>query len=317
MEADKNTPKLTEKLQNMVNSELTMSVFRFVKGTAVFSAAATLGLGGALLVGAALLGLSFYRNRIITKNFKKELLAQYRPEIAHELGKSEESLTTSDVDIAAKIMGGGNNTVAQALIAVNRNEHTADWVSGVNAVVVTAVAITVPALLPIKIAAWIGTAVIGGFLSNAVSSMTEEVVHKMTGQWENTRINNTIRGITQALKIGTVSPEMVLNVAVEARPGIAQAIKARYKKPYKDLPFVEKSEAVEHLRDVFPAQAWADAFNANKASPNQLATAVFTNARPSVESADFIDAQTLELSSSSFAKRVTNERAHTATHLIH
>ncbi len=264
-------PSFGEKFRRMLDNELTGNLWRFLKGSALVSAATTFGAAGAVVAGVVLLGISAYRNHVITRNIKHDLLKHYKSEIASIVGKDEGRLTIVDLEQAAEQMNGGHNVLSESLRSVEHNQKIANRASIVGAFVTTAAAAALPVLVPLQYVNWFGAAVVGGLVSNAFYFVADEVVQKTGGAFKQYRANNSIKMLHQQSKAAMVSPEQVMQVFVEAQPQLAEQIQDYYQRPYGDLSFKDKREVALRYRDIVPTKEWAEEINSGRKSANALA----------------------------------------------
>ncbi len=265
------TPTFGEKFRRVIDSELTGQVWRFFKGTALFSAMPAFGLGGLVLVGAALIGLSVYRNHLIATNHRRDLLKQYKSDVAAAVGKEASEVTLDDLSLAAQQINGGHNAIQDTLDKLKHNYRINITTSLIGGVVTTALAAAAPAVLSTEFMRWFGGALIGGAASNIAYFLVEEAVQKVTGEYRPYRSNHSIKAISQQSKVSSVSPEQVMQAFVEAQPRLAEQIREYYQRSYADLSFKDKREVVSRYRDIVPAKEWADEINSGRKSPNALA----------------------------------------------
>jgi hypothetical protein len=270
-------PSFGEKFRRMLDNELTGNIWRFLKGSALVSAATTFGAPGAIIAGVVLLGISVYRNHVITRNFKHDLLKQYKVEIASALGKDESSLRIADLEQAAAQMNGGNNVISESLQSVAHNHKIANRASLAGSLVSSLAAAALPVLVPMQYINWFGAAVVGGFVSNAIYFVADEMAQKTGGSFKQFRANNALKALNQQSKSSVVSSEMVMQIFVEAQPKLAEQIRIHYQRPYGELPFKDKREIIARYRDIVPAAQWAEAINTGRKTPTALASDAYNN----------------------------------------
>ena len=264
-------PSFQEKFRRVLDSELTGTMWRFLKGGALVSAAATFGSMGAILAGVALLGLSLYRNHVITRNVKHDLLKQYKSEIASALSKDESNLSVEDVEQAAITINGGRNVISETLQKLHHNHRISDRASMIGSIITTAASAALPILVPVQFINWFGAWTAGGVVSNVMYFLAEEIAQKTGGAYKQFGSNNVVKAIHQQSKSSPVSPEQVMQVFVEAQPDLAQQIQDYFHRRYGDLSFKDKREVTARYRDIIPAKEWAEAINAGQRSATALA----------------------------------------------
>jgi hypothetical protein len=264
-------PSFREKFRRVLDNELTGTMWRFLKGAALISAAPAFGIGGLIVVGVALVGLSLYRNHVIASYDKLEWLKQYKSEVAAAVGKDESSLKLGDLEVAAKQINGGHNAIQETLDNLKQNLRINTITSIAGGAATTALAAAAPMVLSVQFINWLGGAIIGGMVSNITYFLVEEAAQKVAGEKKPYRLNQSIKALNLQSRSGSVSPEMVMNAFVEAQPILANAVKEYYKKPYAELLMVEKQEVVARYRDIIPAKEWAEAINAGQRSATALA----------------------------------------------